>query len=245
MKAIILAAGFATRLYPLTKNQAKPLLEVGGKPMLTRLVEKIGILKEIDEILVVGNEKFREQFAAWGKSVASRVPIRVLNDGSTDDDNKLGAIGDLAYAMNQIPGECDLLVVGGDNLFEFDLVPYAAEFMRHRCPLLLLRETERSEGQSRYNEVTTDGQGRVTRFREKPADPQTNLMAICLYFFTPEIKVKVALYLAQGNNPDAPGYFIEWLVNESKVRGVKFSGGWFDIGNLQTLEEARARFAQA
>jgi len=242
MKAVVLAAGFATRLYPLTENQAKPLLEVGKKPMLTWLLEKLLQIPELDEVIVVGNEKFAEQFQAWRRSVDAKIPIIVLNDGSTDDTNKLGAIGDMGFAMKHIHGEHELLVVAGDNLLEFELPEYYAEFKSGEKPLLLLREIDCTGARSRYNEVMIDEAGNVTSFREKPPDPQSNLVSICLYFFPAQVKGKIGEYLEGGNNPDAPGYFIQWLVEQTPVRAVKFNGGWFDIGNLQTLEEARARY---
>ncbi len=243
MKAVILAAGFATRLHPLTLNQAKPLLEIGAKPMLTWILEKLLAIKAVDEVLVVGNEKFREQFEAWRRSIDPPIPVVILNDGSTTDDNKLGAIGDMGFAMKHIAGEHELLIVAGDNLLEFDLPKYYEMFHRGGRPLLLLREIECTSARSRYNEVMIDEEGNVTSFREKPPDPKSNLVSICLYFFTPEIKAKIGEYLEQGNNPDAPGYFIQWLVKQIPVKAVRFEGGWFDIGNLQTLEEARQRYA--
>ncbi|MBI1784250.1 nucleotidyltransferase family protein [Candidatus Sumerlaeota bacterium] len=245
MKAIILAAGFATRLYPLTLNQAKPLLEIGGKPMLTWILEKLLQISAIDEVLVVGNERFRAQFEAWRRGVDPPIPVIILNDGSTTDDNKLGAIGDMAFAMNQIADDPETLIIAGDNLLEFDLRPHYEDFTRDRKPLLLLREIECTAARSRYNEVIVDQAGNVASFREKPPDPKSNLVAICLYFFPPGVKERIRQYLNEGNNPDAPGYFIQWLVGQMPVRAARFQGHWFDIGNLQTLEEARNRYGAA
>jgi len=244
MKAIILAAGFATRLYPLTLHQPKPLLDIGGRPMLSWLVDKILEVGEIDEIVVIGNERFHSQFLEWRDSYASSLPIQILNDGSTTDDNKLGAIGDMNFAMRQVNDGEDMLIVAGDNLLEFSLVPYFEKFQSVREPLILLREIQEIGRRSRYNEVMVDDEGVVTSFREKPEDPKSNLVAICLYFFPAEVKQRISEYLSGGNNPDAPGYFIQWLVRQVRVRAAKFEGQWFDIGNFQTLEEARARYSQ-
>ncbi len=242
MKALILSAGFATRMYPLTLNQAKPLLEIGGKPMLTWLSDSLLQIPEVDELIIIGNEKFNEQFEAWGASYKSRAKVSVLNDGSTDDSNKLGAIGDMNFALRWVPEGEDFLVVAGDNLFEFNPADFYAEFKKHRQPLIVVREIESRGARSRYNEVTINDEGIVTNFREKPPDPQTNIAAICFYFFPPEVKGMIKQYLDEGNNPDAPGYFIQWLVKQTPVRAVRFSTPWFDIGNLETLEEARARY---
>lgn len=242
MKALLLAAGFATRMHPLTLTRAKPLLEIGGRPMLTHLVDRLSSIRDIDEFVVVGNGKFAADFEAWRNKVACDRPVRVLNDGSTDDSDKLGAIGDIAFALERVPGDHDWLVVAGDNLFEFDPLPFHELFREHGDPLLLLREIECAGQKSRYNEVKIDEAGVVTSFREKPPDPQSNLVAICFYFLPPALRGWIARYLAEGNNPDAPGYFIQWLARQTRVRATRFHGPWFDIGNLQTLEEARARY---
>jgi glucose-1-phosphate thymidylyltransferase len=243
VKAVLLAAGYATRLHPLTRDRPKPLLEVGGRPLLTHILERVAALPDLSEVVVVGNAKFAEPLRAWARGVAGPVPLRVLDDGSSDDANKLGASGDLAFALREVPleGE-DLLVVAGDNLLGFDLHPLYEAFRRHRRPQLAVREVEQPDGPSPYNEVTLDAAGRVLRFREKPADPRTNLMAICLYFFPPEVEGLLRRYLAEGGDPDAPGHFIAWLVGCAEVRASRFEGEWFDVGSLAALAAARAHF---
>lgn len=243
MKALVLAAGFATRMYPLTMTQAKPLLDIAGRPMLSRLVDRLLEIPALDEIIVIGNEKFADQFLAWRRGYDARIPIIVLNDRSTDDANKLGAIGDIGFALDQTPGEFDWLVVAGDNLFEFNPRPYYDEFLAHRDPLLLVRDIPDSAEKSRYNEVMLDAENIVTSFREKPKDHHGELAAICFYFFPPRVRGLVGEYLKGGGNPDAPGYFIQWLVGRERVRAARFHHPWFDIGNLATLEAARASYA--
>lgn len=245
MKALLLAAGYATRLYPLTRDRPKPLLEVGGRPLLTHILERVRELPDLSEVLVVSNARFADRLAAWAAAESARtgVPIRVLDDGSTHDGDKLGATGDLAFALRRVPlaGE-DLLVVAGDNLLGFDLRPLRAAFLRHRRPLLAVRRVALPPGPSPYNEVSVDASGRVTGFREKPADPRTDRVAICLYFFPPDIADHVERYLAEGGNPDAPGHFIAWLVAEADVRAEPFEGEWFDIGGHEALAAARERY---
>lgn len=242
MKAYVLAAGYATRLHPLTLHTPKPLLEVGGVPILTRIARRLCALEGLSEIVVVGNARFASEFDAWAADLEVRVPLRVLDDGSTSDADRLGAVGDLAFALAEVPvGDEDWVVVAGDNLLEFDLAALRAEFERLRRPLLVLREVE-DAGPSRYNEVTLDASGRVTRFREKPPDPQTGLAAIAVYFFTPDVARLLAEHLAAGGETDAPGHFIEWLVGRTEVAGARLAGEWFDIGTPETLEAARARF---
>ncbi len=243
VKALLLAAGYATRLYPLTRDRAKPLLEIGGRPILSHILDRVVELPGLTEVLVVSNARFAESFRAWAAGAACPVPIRVLDDGSTSDADKLGATGDLALALREAPlaGE-DLVVVAGDNLLRFDLRPLHAAFAASRRPTIVVRRVAHAGGPSPYNEVTLAPDGRVLGFREKPADPHTDLVAIALYFFPPEIEGLVRRYLAEGGNPDAPGHFIAWLVRETDVRAVREDGEWWDIGSLESLEAARARF---
>jgi glucose-1-phosphate thymidylyltransferase len=243
VKALLLAAGYATRLYPLTRDRAKPLLDVGGRPILSHILDRVVELPGLSEVIVVANARFADSFRAWAAGAACPVPIRVLDDGSTSDADKLGATGDLAFALREAPlaGE-DLLVVAGDNLLRFDLRPLHARFEARRRPTIVVRRVPRSGGPSPYNEVTLSPDGRVTGFREKPADPRTDLVAIALYFFPPEIEGFVRRYLAEGGNPDAPGHFIAWLVRQTDVHAVREDGEWWDIGGLDSLEAARARF---
>lgn len=243
MKAYLLAAGYATRLQPLTLDTPKPLLDVGGAPILTRILERVCALEGLREVVVIGNRRFAAQFDAWAAAQRCAVPLRVLDDGSTSDADRLGAVGDLAFALRQVPaGDEDWLVVAGDNLLEFDLAALQREFERRRRPLLVLRE-ERQRGPSRYNEVTVDADGTVTRFREKPADRGSPLAAIAVYFFTPEVAGLLRDYLDAGGETDAPGHFVEWLVGRTPVGSARLSGEWFDIGTPETLAAARRRFA--
>lgn len=246
MKALLLGAGYATRLHPLTRDRAKPLLEVGGRPLLSHILGRVGPLPDLSEIAVVTNHRFAADFRAWAAAQdACPVPIRVLDDGSTDDADKLGAIGDMAFALDRVPlGGEDWLVVAGDNLLGFDLAPLVAAFHATRRPTLALREIAPTGGPSPYNEVTLEGD-RVTGFREKPADPKTPWVAICLYLFPPEIEALLRRYLAGGGNPDAPGHFVAWLVHHADVRGVPITGDWWDIGGLDSLEAARRHFDAA
>ncbi len=248
MKVYLLAAGYATRMYPLTRTRAKPLLEVAGAPILTHILARVLTLRDVSEVIVVANARFAGAFEAWQGVQRVPVPVRVLNDGSTSDDDKLGAIGDLAFALSEVPtaGE-DWLVAAGDNLLAFDLRPLQRSFLAtgapgHRKPLLAVREVERPRGPSQYNEVMVDDSGRVERFREKPRDPRSDLVAIALYFLPAAAAAALRRYLAEGGNPDAPGHFIAWLVDQVEVRAARIPGGWFDIGSLEGLEEARQRF---
>ncbi|MEE8467910.1 MAG: sugar phosphate nucleotidyltransferase [Planctomycetota bacterium] len=246
MKAIVLAAGFATRMYPLTRDRAKPLLDVAGKPVLSRLLDRVLTLDAVDEVLVVTNHRFFDQFELWSEGYLARVPVRVLDDGSLDDAGKRGAIADLAFAVEAIDEvAADLLVVAGDNLIDFDLQPHATRFAELGRPLCLVREIEGIVPPRRFSEVTLDGT-RVLTCREKPAEVRSNLSAICLYFLPASVRPRLAEYLASQSEHDAPGHFIAWLHDREPLAASRIDGGWHDIGDLETLERARTAFgAQA
>ena len=243
MKAYLLAAGFATRMYPLTQHVAKPLLEVGGAPILSHILQSVEAIPDLSEVVVIGNHRFTEALNHWSRSVSCRVPIRVLDDGATEVEERLGAIGDLAFALQRVPnGVEDVLVVAGDNLLDFDLEPYYREFKEEQSALLITRLVEMGGGPSPYNEVSLDATGRVLSFREKPQEPSSPLSAMAVYFLKAETESLLREYLAEGGEPDAPGHFIAWLVSVRRVVARPMSGRWFDIGSLESLEDARERY---
>lgn len=242
MKAYLLAAGYATRLHPLTLDQPKPLLEVGGRALLDHLLDRIAPLDDLSEIVVIANERFHAHFEAWlaRARAAAPVPIRLLNDGSTSDDDKLGAIGDIAFAFERCPpGDEPCLIAAGDNLFDADLRAVQARFRERERHTLIVRPVQHDGGPTPYNEVTLDDEGRVLRFREKPQDARGGWSAIAVYFLLPEVDALLRSYLAEGGNPDAPGHFIAWASARAPFEAVPLEGRWFDIGSRETLAEAR------
>lgn len=243
MKAYVLAAGYATRLGPIARHRAKPLLDVGGKPVLSHTMERLQEVEGLSEVVVVTNARFHDQFVDWAKNGPATVPVRVLDDGSTRAEERLGAIGDLAFAVSrEPPGDQRWLVVAGDNLIDFDLRPAVRTFRDLNRPLLLLRHVRPPDVEDRYNEVALDGEGRVVRVREKPPDPQTGITAIAAYFFTPDVVDLLDAYLADSDEHDAPGHFISWLVERTPVGGFFFEGEWFDTGSPEALRAARGAF---
>ncbi len=243
MKALILAAGYGTRLYPLSENKAKALLPIGGRPMVEHIIEKIEEIPGLNEICMVVNQKFHGAFEDWSRVLETDKKIRVFNDGSTGDENKLGAIGDIRFAIQKGEITDDLFVVAGDNLFDFSLHPFV-EFFREKGTAVGLYRVEPIELVKRYSVVEMDENHRILSFEEKPEHPQTNTIAICMYLFPKEKLDLVFKYLEQGNNPDAPGYYIKWLVENESVYGFTFSGRWFDIGDIKCYEEADKAFTK-
>jgi glucose-1-phosphate thymidylyltransferase len=242
VKVVLLCAGYATRMYPLTRDLPKPLLEVAGAPILSHLLARTAVLPGVDEVVVVGNHRFAAPLARWVESAQSPVPIRLLDDGSTDESNRLGALGDLAFAARELPlAGHDALVAAGDNLVLFDVAPLARAFARRHAPQLSMRVAPVDARSSRYGELTVDANGRVTRFREKPADPHSGLASIALYFLPARTWPLLHRYLDQGGNRDAPGHFFAWLVRETEVYAERIDGDWWDIGDLDSLADARAK----
>ena len=239
MKALILAAGYATRLRPLTDTWAKELLPVGGRPIIDSIVESIGAVGDVDEVHVVTNARKAPAFAAWAEA---RREVVIHDDGTTSNDDRLGAVGDLQFVIDHAGIDDDLLVIAGDNLFEYSLVDFVA-FWRGKQPgsAVAVRDVGSLELVRRYGVVDLDENDRVVDFVEKPADPHSTLAATATYLFAREHVRLVDVYLAGGNAPDQPGRFVVWLQQREPVYGWRFDGGWFDIGDHAQLLEADNR----
>lgn len=241
MKALILAAGYGTRLYPLTEKQAKPLLPVAGKPMVEHVINKIEQIAEVDEICIVINQKFVSNFEQWVSGFKTSKKVTLFNDGSTDDANKIGAIGDMKFVIEKGNISDDLFVIAGDNLFDFSVNPFV-KFFKEKGTSIGLYRVEPLELVRKYSVVELDKNRRVLNFEEKPEHPSTNLIAICMYLFPKEKLGLITDYLEEGNNPDAPGYYIKWLARKDSVFGFALSGIWFDIGDFKSYNEADKAF---
>ena len=243
MKALILAGGYATRLYPLTKDRPKGLLPIAGRPMIEYILRRIESVEEIDEIYVVTNEQFARHFRQWRDGYGGKKKVDILNDGTTSDQSKLGAIGDMKFAVEEKGIEDDLFVVAGDNLFQFDLSQFFS-FFKGKGTSVAVYDVEDKELAKRYGLVELDEKGRMIDFQEKPAHPTTTLVAVCMYMFPRDKLPLITTYLNEGNNPDAPGFYIAWLHKRESVYGFIFQGRWFDIGDLQCYQEADREYRE-
>jgi glucose-1-phosphate thymidylyltransferase len=243
MKAVVLAAGYATRLYPLTLDRPKALLTVAGKPMLEHLLDGLEGVAGLDEIHVVTNSKFAGAFRDWAAGYGSPAAVQILDDGTTDDETKLGAIGDLDLTIRRAGLDDDLLVLAGDNLFSERLAPFA-EFGRARGAAALgVYDVGDLEAIKRYNSIELDEDDRITFFEEKPERPTSTLTGIALYFYPRSMLGLVSEYLAEGNNPDQPGRLVQWLYPRTPVYAWRVPGRWYDVGSKETLEEADRAFS--
>jgi glucose-1-phosphate thymidylyltransferase len=239
MKAILLAAGYATRLYPLTLTTPKPLLPVAGRPMIEYVLRSI-VSINLDRIYVVINEKFDAEYKRWllNRSRDFSAGIALVNDGSTDDSNKLGAIGDLHLALVQEGIDDDVLVVGGDNLFSEDLGDFGDFCRKKRAPVLGVRDIGDLEAIKKYSSIETDRDGRIVSFEEKPAQPRSTLAGTALYFYPRATLPLIKKYISEGNNPDQPGKLVQWLYPRTPFYTWTVPGIWIDIGSKETLEQA-------
>ena len=246
MNALILAAGYATRLYPLTLNKAKPLLEVGGKPIVEWLFDNLASVPGLQTVYVVTNNKFANDFQNWASRYQDRhreMRIKIINDESTSDDDKLGAIGDinLVITRENLAGD-DLLVIAGDNLFEQPLIDFV-NAARSWPATVAIHDVGDLDAMKKYGTVTIDSKGVITSFEEKPQKPKSTLAAVALYYYSREVLPLFTTYLAAGNNPDQPGLFLQWLYPRKPVGTFEIKGRWLDIGSKETLENADKIFS--
>lgn len=247
MKLIILAAGYATRLYPLTLNQPKPLLPVAGKPMLEHVLDNIATVPSIDHAHIVTNAKFAGHFQTW--AVGYHRPnlnfgFTIVNDLSTDESNRLGAIGDLHLVITERGVDDDIIVVGGDNLFSDDLAEFGEFCVQKSAPVLAVYDVGDLEEIKKYNAIEIDDDSRITFFEEKPASPKSTLTGIALYYYPKSALPLIREYIAEGNNPDQPGRLVQWLYKRLPFYTWKVPGLWYDVGSTETLEEANRVFAK-
>lgn len=247
MRVLILAAGYATRLYPLTLHQPKPLLRIAGRPILEHILDRVRALEGPPECLIVTNHRFAETFRAWAEQYRASRPglaLKIVDDGSVSEADRLGAIGDLAFVVETERISEDLLVIAGDNLFDAPLGPFVAYGRKLGKPVVGVYDVGDLEAIRRYNNIRLDAEGRIIFFEEKPQKPEGTLTAIALYYFPRDTWDWLRRYLADGESRDQPGRFIEWLCRRECVFSWRLAGKWFDIGDFRMLEKADRSFAE-
>ena len=247
MKLIILAAGYATRLYPLTINQPKPLLKVSERPMIEHVIDHLKDVPELTGVIIISNEKFHGHFEKWASDYqisGQNIPITVVNDKSTDENNRLGAIGDMVFAMNDQSIDEDVIVVAGDNLFSQSIKAFGEFCLEKKAPVLGVYDVGRLEDTKKYSEVHTDMNGHITSFEEKPEYPTTTVIGIALYYYPKDLIPTIKKYVEDGHNADQPGRLVQWLYPRIPVFTWSLPGLWYDIGSKETLEEANRIFSE-
>lgn len=246
MKGIILAAGYATRLYPLTKDQPKALLPVSGKPIIDYIVDEMNTIDAIDQIIVISNHRFIDPFQTWStqrnQAQPTGRPIVVLDDRTHSDADKLGAVGDIQFCLDQLEVDDDILVIAGDNLFTNRLRDAWQVFQQHYQDMILVKEVPENEDPRRFAIISSDSDGLVTEMVEKPAHPTSRMAAYATYFYRRDTLPLIRQYLDDGNNPDAPGNFPVWLYSRKPVRAYMFDGICIDIGTRESYDEVKDSF---
>jgi|TARA_B100001964_G_scaffold217781_2_gene258176 glucose-1-phosphate thymidylyltransferase len=240
IKAILLAAGYGTRLYPLTLNKPKPLLEINNKPMIEHIIPKIEEIADIDEIYVITNNKFYKTFVEWKIGYRTNKKIEIINDETNSDEDKLGAIGDMQFAIKNKNIDDDILIVAGDNLFEFSLRKLNDFFKEKNVSVIALYDVkDKNIIKGKYGAVEIDQNNKIIGVEEKPEEPKTTLASTACYIFAKKDIEELEKCIKDHNKPDNLGDFIKYLANKEDVYGLAFTERWIDIGSKEQLEEAR------
>lgn len=238
MKCILICAGYATRLFPITKNFPKALIKVGERPIIDYIIEKVNEVDEIDEIFVVTNDKYYNHFVDWNVSKNNIKPIKILNDYTSNNEDRLGAIGDINYTILEEKINDDIMVIAGDNLFDYKLTDVMDFYKNKQSVIVCCKESQdidslKASGVAIIDEKTF----KILNLVEKPEIPPSNLIVYATYIYPKNIVKIIDKYLIDGNKPDAPGYLVEYLYNKIDVYAYKFSDNCFDVGTHEALEE--------
>ncbi len=244
MRALILAAGYATRLWPLTKNTPKPLLEVKGKPIIEHIIGRILEVPEVSEILVVTNEKFAITFEQWAESFKCPIKVRIINDLTLSNDDRKGAVGDMQYAALEARVDDELLVIAGDNLFEYSLKDFYKTYKEKGSTLVACKDMGNKDAvKGKFGVVEIDSGKKIIGFEEKPLEPKSTLASTACYIFTRADMKGISSYIEAKNPPDNAGDFIAWLSRHKPVYAFVFREKWYDIGSFESLGKAREEFS--
>ncbi len=240
MKCLILAAGYATRLYPLTENFPKPLLKVGGKTILDWLVDDIDTASVIDEYVVISNHKYAIHFEEWAKTKKQK--ITVVDDGTSTNETRLGAVKDIQFAIEQLQLDDDMLVIAGDNVLDFSLTKFI-EYSLKKGTSTIMRYFESNEAKlTKCGVVEIDENDKIIGMEEKPEQPKSNWCCPPFYFYTKQDAKLVKKGIEAGCGTDAPGSYIAWLSTVTAVHAMAMPGKRYDIGNLESYEQVQKEY---
>ena len=240
MKCLILAAGYATRLYPLTENFPKPLLEVGGKSILDRLIEDIDANTDIHDFVVISNHRFADIFEKWAKE--SKYHISVVDDGTSSNETRLGAVKDILFAVEKEEIDEDVFVMAGDNVLDFSLSGFVSFSLEKGTSCVMCHREEELKKKQKTAIITVDENDKITSYEEKPLEPKGDLAVPPFYIYTREDLRRLNEAIEDGCNTDAPGSFAAWLSEKVPMHAWLMPGKRYDIGDLRSYEEARKLF---
>ena len=240
MKCLILAAGYATRLYPLTENFPKPLLDVGGKTILDWLVDDIHTAGLVDEFVVISNHKFAHHFDKW--AATKTMKVTVVDDGTDSNETRLGAVKDIQFAIDQLGLDDDMLVIAGDNVLDFSLTKFLA-YAKEKNTSCIMRYYEPEEKKlTKCGVVQIDENDRIVSMEEKPAQPKSHWCCPPFYYYTKADAKLVAGGIEAGCGTDAPGSYIAWLCTQTPVFAMEMPGKRFDVGNLESYNKIKEEY---
>ena len=244
MTILILAGGYGTRLYELGQDTPKALLKIQNRYLVDYILDEITPLKDVKSVILVTNNRFYEIFQQWAKGHAGYLyPVRIVNDGTNSPEDRLGSIGDIDFVIRQEKIDDDLLVVGGDNLFEEPLGAYVRSAQKKTPAVTIgLYDIGRLEDAKRFGVVEIDAHGRLKGLEEKPSKPRSTLIAMCLYYLPKKSLGLIRDYLLESGKSDTAGDYISWLCQRSDVYGFEFQGKWYDIGSVVAYREAQRDF---
>lgn len=246
MKVLILAAGYAVRLGELTKDTPKPLLLINNRRIIDRILDKVKDIDGADAIYLVTNNKFFEKFKAWLDGSDDKDKISLINDGTDTNETRLGAIRDMELAINEKKIDDDLLVIAGDNLFDFDIKKFIAFAEKHKgYASVALHDIKQLELARNFGVLKIDDKGKVIDFEEKPEHPKSSLISTGVYYFPKNKLALIRKYVKmQDKKLDAPGYYLSWVSKNDTVYGFTFTEDWYDIGNIESYEKANREYSE-
>ena len=239
MKSIILAAGYATRLYPITENYPKPLLEVGGITILDRLIRDIDTFDEIDSHLIVSNNKFFPQFEKWSSKNRYSKKISIINDGSTENENRLGAVQDLLLAIEISQSKDDLLVLAADNVVDFSFRGFIDYFIDKQTSMIMTYHEQELSALKRTGVITMNKDNVVYEMQEKPANPKSHFAVPPFYIYKKDDITFMQTCMDEGCNIDAPGNLVRFMLNKTVFHAWPMTGKRYDIGTLETYNNLK------
>lgn len=231
MKTIILCAGYATRLYPLTENQPKPLLSIAGKPIIDYIIDQLD-----GKIYIVTNQKFYPNFLEWAKT--KNKDIEIINDKTTTNETRLGGLGNLYLVIKEKKINEDFLVIAGDNIFDFKIKDFIGFYKQKKSPCIVLYDVQDINLAKLYGVIQIDKNNKILSFEEKPENPKSTLISTGCYIYPKDFIKKIEGYMKTSHSKDGPGYLIQHFYKEQPIYGFKFKGKWFDIGNIEQYKKA-------
>lgn len=244
MLNIVIAAGYATRLYPLTEYYPKPLLAIGTDTIMSRLIDDIDVLPDIEGHIVVTNHRFAHHFEAWRDAKRYDKPVILVDDGTTSNETRLGAVRDLLLALERGQVDDDILVAAADNVLDFSLAGFVRAFRERGTSMLMCHNEPDVERLRRTGVVEVDDDWRIISMEEKPAQPRSHWAVPPFYIYRREDLPLVRDCLAHGCDADAPGNLARYLVSRTVMHAWPMPGNRFDIGSMDTYREAQERYAR-